>query len=52
MISKKYTILKYVCVIALELTLTACVYDHVREVYIHSDKKRYAIEKQLNKSEE
>lgn len=52
MISKKYTILKYVCVISLELILTACVYDHVREVYINSDKERYAIEKQLNKSEE
>ena len=50
--SLKYKVLKYVCVISLELVIAACVYNYAYENYKKSDETRFAIEKQLNKSEE
>ncbi len=47
----KYTILKYVCVISVELVIAACVIDSYYEVYNKGEKKLIAIDKQLSLAE-
>ena len=47
----KYTILKYVCVISLELILVAFVYNSEYRAYMNKKESSIAIKKQLSLAE-
>ncbi|SFG36437.1 hypothetical protein SAMN04487761_11469 [Lachnospiraceae bacterium C7] len=47
----KYTILKYVCVISLELILVACIYNSEYRAYMNKKESSIAIKKQLSLAE-
>ncbi|WP_029067174.1 hypothetical protein [Lachnobacterium bovis] len=47
----KYSILKYVCVISVELVIAACVIDSYYKVYNKGEKKLIALDKQLSLAE-